>query len=37
MEGNTARVICDRLPADDEDSYREMIDNCPIEAISIKK
>jgi ferredoxin len=37
MEGDTARVICEHLPSDAEESHREMIDNCLIDAISINK
>ncbi len=35
MDDNTAAVIAAEIPAEAEDSCREAMESCPVEAISI--
>jgi ferredoxin len=37
MDGDTAKVRVDKVPSDVEETCREAVDGCPVEAISIKE
>lgn len=37
MEGDLARVLCETVPVEVEESCREAAESCPVEAISIEE
>lgn len=36
LEGEVATVIVDEVPADAEDTAREAVESCPVEAITLE-
>lgn len=36
LEGELATVIVDEVPADAEDTAREAVESCPVEAITLE-
>ncbi len=36
LEGEFATVIVDEVPADAEDTAREAVESCPVEAITLE-